>query len=58
MIRNINGHKYRSVKTQMGHKFWVRMSDDEIIEREVFRLLVAATPLILVWVFAWAAGMV
>ena len=53
-----DGWPLRKVKTQMGHKFWVRMTREEIIEREVFRLLVAATPLIMIWVFAWAAGMV
>lgn len=57
-MKVINGWPCRQVRTQMGRKYWVRMSPDEIVEREVFRLLVAATPLIGIWIFAWAAGMV
>ena len=57
-MKTIDGWPCRRVKTHMGRKYWVKMTEEEIIEREWFRLLVAATPLILVWVFAWAAGMI
>ena len=57
-MKVINGWPCKRVKTQMGRKFWVRMTEDEIIEREIFRLLVACVPLICVWIGAWAAGMI
>lgn len=57
-MKTIDGWPCRRVKTHMGRKYWVKMTEEEIIEREWFRLLVAATPLILIWAFAWAAGMV
>ena len=45
------------IKTAMGNILWVRMTEDEILEREIYRLLVVATPLLLIWACAWAAGM-
>lgn len=50
--------EYRTFKTTMGRKYKVRMTDDEIVERDLYRLAVVALPLIssvlmfLIWVKA------
>ena len=55
--RVINGWPCQKVKTAMGHVMWVRMTEGEILERDVYLLMVLATPLVMILVFAWAAGM-
>ena len=57
-MKKIDDWPYRKVKTAMGHKLWVRMTPDEIVEREIYRLLVAMIPLLFVWIGAWAGGMI
>ena len=37
---------YRMFKTTMGHKIRVRMSDEEIAERELFHMVLVALPLV------------
>lgn len=49
--------KYRTFKTSMGHKIQVKMTEQEIIERDLFRLLLLVIPTAMIWAFAWAAGM-
>lgn len=39
-------NKYRTFKTTMGHKIRVRMSDEEIAERELFHMVLVALPLV------------
>lgn len=58
MKRTKDGWPMKRVKTAMGHVIWVRMTEDEIMEREIMRLVIAATPLIMIWVFAWVGGMI
>lgn len=36
--------KYRTVKTTMGRKFRVPMSEDEIAERSLFRMAITVLP--------------
>ena len=36
--------KYRTLKTTMGRKYRIRMTEDEIAERELYRLAVVALP--------------
>ena len=55
-MKFINGWPCRRVKTQMGRKYWVRMSEDEILAREYYRLAVVTVPLVMLFLFAWAAG--
>lgn len=55
-MKIINGWPCKKIKTAMGHILWVRMTEDEILEREIYRLLVVATPLLMIWAWAWAAG--
>ena len=48
---------YKTLKTSMGRKYRVRMTDDEIMERDLYRLAVVALPffgtvlLMLVWLW-------
>lgn len=56
-MKIINGWPCKKVRTAMGHVLWIRMTEDEILARDVYRLIVAATPLLMILLFAWAAGM-
>ena len=47
-------NKYRTFKTTMGHKIRVRMSDDEIAERQLFHMTVTALPILTLILFAAA----
>lgn len=49
---------YRIEKTTLGHKIRVRMSEQEIRERKILRVLIWTTPFVLCWLFAYAAGMI
>lgn len=48
---------YKTLKTSMGRKYRVRMTEDEIMERDLYRLAVVALPffgtvlLMLVWLW-------
>lgn len=50
--------QYKVLKTTMGRKYKVRMSEDEIAERDLYRMAVVILPLIssvlmfLIWVKA------
>ena len=50
--------QYKVMKTTMGRKYKVRMSEDEIAERDLYRMAVVILPLIssvlmfLIWVKA------
>lgn len=37
---------YMTFKTTMGHKIRVKMSDEEIAERELFHMVLVALPLV------------
>ena len=50
--------QYRTFKTSLGHKIRVKMTEQEVIERDLFRLLLLVIPTAMIWAFAWAAGMV
>lgn len=50
--------QYRTFKTTMGRKFRVKMTEQEIIERDLFRMMLIVVPFAMIWAFAWAAGMV
>ncbi len=36
--------KYKTLKTTMGRKYRIRMSEDEIAERELFKMALIAVP--------------
>ena len=48
---------YKTLKTSMGRKYRVRMTEDEIMERDLFRLAVVAMPffgtILLMAVWLW-----
>lgn len=50
--------RYRTFRTTMGRKIRVRMSEAEIIEREIFTMVIVISPFLLCWLFAIVAGMV
>ena len=56
-MKKRNGKTYRKFKSAMGQTYWIEMKPAEVAEVERFRALVAMTPIIMIAVFAWAAGM-
>ena len=56
-MKRRNGKAYRKFKSAMGRVYWIEMKPAEVAEVERFRALVAMTPIIMIAVFAWAAGM-
>ena len=50
--------KYRRYKTTMGHKYYMRICEDEIQERRLFHAALVFSPLLMVIAFAAAAGMI
>ena len=46
--------KYRTFKTTMGHKVRVRMSEEEIAERELFHMILFLLPSLTFILFAAA----
>jgi len=48
---------YKTMKTTMGHKYRMRMAEDEVAERDLFRLAVVALPffgtILLMAVWLW-----
>jgi len=39
--------RYRRVKTTLGHRYDVRMPDEEVAERILFRVVVTAVPFLM-----------
>lgn len=50
--------EYRQIRTITGQKIFVRESREEARERKIFLAEVILTPLIVIYVFAKAAGMI
>lgn len=48
---------YRREKTTMGRRFYVRMDEQEILERQIYHIALIGAPLITILMFALAAGM-
>ena len=38
--------RYKTLKTTMGHKYRVRMAEDEAAERDLYRLTIIALPFV------------
>ena len=49
---------YRQMRTITGRKIFVRMSREEIIDRRLYWAEVILAPLVMILVFAMAAGMI
>lgn len=56
-MKKRNGIYYRKVKTCMGRVFWVEMSMEEVIAHDLGVAQFILAPFAMVWLFAWAAGM-
>ena len=39
-------NRYTRIKTSMGHKYWMRMSGQEIIDRRIYRIALVVVPFI------------
>lgn len=50
--------KYKRYKTTLGHRYTMRLCEDEIRERRLFRIALVASPLLMILAFALAAGMI
>lgn len=50
--------KYKRYKTTMGHRYNMRICEDEIQERRLFHAALVFSPLLMVIAFAAAAGMI
>ena len=51
-------NNYRRYKTTLGHRYVMRMCEDEIHERRLFHAALILAPLVMVFAFALAAGMI
>lgn len=51
-------NRYRRYKTTLGHRYTMRMCEDEIQEKRIFRAVVVLAPLVAVVAFAMALGMI
>ena len=49
---------YRQIRTITGQKIFVRMTKEDIRERRLYWLEVVLTPILTVYIFALAAGMI
>lgn len=56
MKRAKDGWPMKRVKTAMGHVIWVRMTEDELFARDVFRLVSVLVPMLLFFAFVCASG--
>lgn len=55
-MKRINGELYRRVKGHAGKVWYVRMTDAEVLERDLFHLVIVAVPSVLFLMGCWAAG--
>lgn len=57
-MKKRNGKYYRRFKSAMGRVYWVQMSDQEVMAADLYRGLLVLMPLLMIALFAWAAGMI
>ena len=50
--------EYKTYKTTLGHKYVMRVCEDEIHEKRLFMLALVASPLLAVIAFSIAAGLI
>lgn len=46
-MRRINGELYRKMKGHNGKIWWVKLTDSEVVERDLFHLVIIAVPTLL-----------
>ena len=52
-MKRINGECFQRVKFADGKKYLIRMSEDEVAERELYWIVVAVLPLLAGALMAW-----
>lgn len=57
-MKRINGELYRKFKGHDGRILWVKLTEDEVIERDVFRLVIVAVPALLFIAGCFAGGFI
>ena len=50
--------RYKSYKTTMGHKYSMRLCEDEVAERVAFRAVMIFLPLLTIFTMAKVAGLI
>lgn len=55
-MKRRNGKLYRKFRGQMGRVYWIEMKEDEVAEAQLYRAVICVTPLLMITLFAWAAG--
>jgi hypothetical protein len=50
--------RYKTYKTTMGRKYRMRICEDEIRERRILKAAIVLAPLVMVFGFALAAGVI
>ena len=50
--------KYKTYKTTLGHKYQMRICEDELHERRILKAVIVLAPLVMVFGFALAAGVI
>lgn len=48
---------YRRVKTSLGHRYVMRICEDEVRERDLFHAAVVFLPMVAILAFSLAAGL-
>lgn len=49
---------YKVIKTAMGHRFRVKMDEDEIREKRILHAMIVLAPIVMILAFAIAGGMI
>lgn len=57
-MKKIDGRYYRKFKGWTGRKYLVEVPFEEVLAQDVYRLTIVITPLIGIFLMAWAAGMI
>lgn len=57
-MKTINGVPYKRIKTAMGRKYLVQMTEAELTEHYLYLMTIILTPALMIFLFAWAAGMI
>lgn len=57
-MKRIDGALYRKVKGHAGKVWWVRLTDAEVLERDVFHLVLVAVPALLFIAGCFAGGFI
>lgn len=55
-MKRMNGKYYRKFRSSMGRTYWIEMSLEEVFAQDLYKALIVLTPITMILVFAWAAG--